>query len=82
MQTEYTITMPEFLANGGDGYSMFKKEGVKTILDEETASRMIGICKEFFKNMCTDDDFNPKRALARQIRMREFNVDAEDEICG
>ena len=37
MDREYTAAMPIFMANGGDGYSMFKKEGVTTVVDEENA---------------------------------------------
>mmetsp|Transcript_19808 Transcript_19808/g.26769 ORF Transcript_19808/g.26769 Transcript_19808/m.26769 type:complete len:86 (-) Transcript_19808:48-305(-) len=43
---------------------------------------MIGICKNFFKNMQTNYELNPKRELARQIRMKEFNVDMENEMDG
>ena len=82
MDQEYTVAMTEFTANGGDGFTMFKQPGVKHVVDEENASRIIAICKTFFNSLRTDLEINPKRELARQIRMGEFNVDQEDEIEG
>jgi len=31
----YTVALSAFLADGGDGYTMFKDEGVQTIVDDE-----------------------------------------------
>ena len=77
LDRHYTVAMPVFMANGGDGYSMFKKPEVETVVDEENAQRIIGIAKNFFKNLQVDYEVNPKRELARQIRMKDFNVDQE-----
>lgn len=73
----------QFIADGGDGFTMFSAErGVTQIVDEENASHIIGICKTFFNNMRTDIVLNPKRELARQMRMRDFNVDPYNEVDG
>ena len=31
----YKVSVPDFLANGGDGYSMLKGPDVETIVDDE-----------------------------------------------
>ena len=56
---------------------MFKKPGVETVVDEENAQRIISIAKNFFKNLQVDHEVNPNRELARQMRMKDFNVDQE-----
>ena len=74
--------MPEFLANGGDGYSMFKHESVQTVVDDENGLKIMDICKQFFKRTQTDYQIVPRRELARQIRFKAFGVDTEDQANG
>lgn len=45
MNRKYTVAMSKFLAFGGDGYSMFKREEVKTIVDEENGLGIIDVVK-------------------------------------
>ena len=46
--------MPKFMAKGGDGYSMFTKPEVETVVDEENGLGIIEIVKNFFKRTRTD----------------------------
>ena len=46
--------MSEFLAKGGDSYSMFKDADIETIVDEENGLQIIDICKQAFKRTRTD----------------------------
>ena len=74
--------MPKYIALGGDGFKMFTKNDVKVIVDDENGLGIIDIVKQFFKRTRTDFQIVPKRELARQIRLKLFNVDVEDEING
>lgn len=49
MNKQYTVAMPQFIAEGGDGYSMFESEDVKIVVDDENAMRIVDIVKQFFK---------------------------------
>ena len=82
LQNYYTVAMPKFMAIGGDGFKMFLREEVETIVDEENGLGMIDVVKQFFKRTRTDFQVNIKRELGRQIRFRLFNVDQEDEEDG
>ena len=51
---DYTVAMPKFMAKGGDGFSMFLKPEVETVVDEENGLGIIEIVKNFFKRTRTD----------------------------
>ena len=74
--------MPKYIALGGDGYDMFLKEEVQVIVDDENGLGVVDIVNQFFKRTATDFKVIPKRELARQMRLRMFNVDEENEIDG
>lgn len=82
LNKSYRVAMPKFMAMGGDGYSMFIGEEVETIVDEENGLGIIDIVKQFFKRTRTDYQVIAKRELTRQMRLRVFHVDVEDEIDG
>ena len=78
----YTVAMPKYIAFGGDGYHMFTREEVKVIVDDENGLGVVDICKQFFKRTQTDFKVNPRRELARQMRLRVLGVDDENEVDG
>ena len=63
INAQYTVAINGFMYNGGDGYSVFKKEGVKTLVDEETGLGIMEIFKNFCKLTRTDVEIPAKRAL-------------------
>ena len=52
------------------------------IVDDENGLGVVDIVNQFFKRTATDFKVIPKRELARQMRLRLFNVDEENEIDG
>ncbi len=56
---------------------MFKKDEVKWVVDDENGLAIMDICKQFFKRTQTDYQIVPRRELARQMRLKAFNVDIE-----
>ena len=75
----YTVAMPDYLASGGDGFSMFTSDQVKVIVDDENGALIIDVVKQFFKRTRTDFKIVLRRELARQMRLRRFHVDVNDE---
>ena len=61
VNAQYTVAINGFMYNGGDGYSVFKKEGVKTLVDEETGLGIMEIFKNFCKLTRTDATIPAKR---------------------
>ena len=45
MNKLYKVAMPQYIAEGGDGYSMFQSDDVKIVVDDENALRVIDIVK-------------------------------------
>ena len=78
MNELYTVAVTSYLAKGGDGFSMFKKEGVKAITEDENSLWVIDLVKQFFNR--TSKDFIPAaaREARRTQRFKLFNVDEED----
>ena len=46
--------MPDFLAKGGDGFSVFSKPEVQVVVDDENGMPIMDIFKQFFKRTRTD----------------------------
>ena len=49
------------------------------IVDDENGAMLIDVVKQFFKRTRTDFKIVPRRELARQMRLRRFHVDVDDE---
>lgn len=71
--------MPDYMASGGDGFSMFESDQVKVVVDDENGSPIMDVIRQFFKRTKTDFKIVVRRELARQMRLRRFHVDVDDE---
>lgn len=49
------------------------------IVDDESGAMIIDVVKQFFKRTRTDFKIVLRRELARQMRLRRFHVDADEE---
>lgn len=61
----YTVAMPDYMATGGDGFSMFESDQVKVVVDDENGQRIMDTVKQFFKRTRTDFKVVVRRELAR-----------------
>ena len=78
MNEMYSVAVPSYIGKGGDGFSMFAKPEVETVVDPENSMWLIDVVKQFFKRTSKDYEVNPRRELARQKRLRLCNTDSEE----
>ena len=74
----YTVTVPSYIAKGGDGFEMFKKDEVKMITDHENSIWLIDLIKQFFKRTSIDYQVVPRNELRRQQRLKLFNTESDN----
>ena len=74
----YTVAVNSYLAKGGDNFTMFLKEEVKRITDDENSLWLIDLMKQFFNRTSKSYEPIPSRELRRAQRLRLFNTDDED----
>ena len=60
------MAVPSYIGNGGDGFTMFKREEVKQMTETENSLWIIDMVRQFFKRTSKDYEVIPSRELARQ----------------
>ena len=78
LRKEYTVALNNYIGSGGDGYDMFTREGVKTLVDHENTLQVIDLLTQFFKRTSTSYKVKPVNEARRQMRLSACNTSSTD----
>merc|ERR1712228_474228 len=83
----YTIATREYLANGGDGFEVYKNETIKTLVDGEAGIPMSTILRNFFwaisavnslLKMSEDKDKQKEMESKKKSLMKRYSLQPND----
>ena len=77
----YTLVVTSFMSNGGDGYKMFKEEGVTRLSEADNGLWIIDLVKQFFTRTSTTYEMVESRKARRELRFKMFGMDETNSDC-
>ena len=74
---QYTMAINYYIVGGGDGFDMFKDDGVTEMTQSENSPWLIDVVKQFFSRTSTSYKDVPGKRARREARFQLFNMDAD-----
>ena len=77
----YGVVTNNYVRNGGDGYKMFKEEGVTRLSEADNGLWIIDLVKQFFTRTSTTYEMVESRKARRELRFKMFGMDETNSDC-